>query len=76
MDLVKAEDAYGTQMRFDVSAEWAMSESVRLSGMVQNLFGTGENRRYDYISGLNQAAPRTAWVEEPRTFYLKLSSTF
>ncbi len=74
--LVEAEDPYGTQVRFDVSAEWAMSENVRLTGMVQNLFGTGENRRFDYISGLNQTNPRTAWVEEPRTFYVKLSSSF
>lgn len=76
VSVVEAEDPFGPQLRFDVSAEWAMSDRVRLTGMVQNLLGTGENRRFDYISGLANAGPRSAWVEEPRTFYIKLSSTF
>lgn len=74
--LVEAEDPYGPQLRFDLAAEWQMSKNVRLTGMVQNAFEIGENRRFDYISGLNQANPRASWVEEPRTFYVKLSSMF
>ena len=73
---IEAEDPFATQMRVDLSAEWAMSEKVRVTAMVQNAFGVGENQRMDYISGLNQANPRAAWVEEPRTYYVKFSSAF
>ena len=76
VNLVKNQDAYGAQWRLDLSAEWQLSDHVQLTGMVQNLFYNGDNNRFDYISGLKGAAPRTDWVQEPRTFYVKLSSTF
>jgi outer membrane receptor for ferrienterochelin and colicin len=73
---IRSKDAFGTQIRLDVSADWELSKGVHLVGMVQNLAGIGENRRFDYISGLKAATPRVAWVEEPRTYYMKLSAAF
>ena len=73
---IEDEDPFGTQLRVDLSADWAMSEKVRVTAMVQNAFGVGKNQRMDYISGLNHGNPRAAWVEEPRTYYVKFSSAF
>ncbi|MCD4692241.1 MAG: hypothetical protein K8R79_04965, partial [Calditrichales bacterium] len=70
-------DAFGLNWTFDASLTWNIpyfkkyKTSLTLYG--QNIFNYGNNNPYEfYVNDL----PVIGWVEEPRTFGIKLSSQF
>ncbi len=70
-------NAYSLDMRGNVSLLYRFSEDFSITLFAINLFGIGDNKRYSYDAGISVAAPaRTAWVEEPTVFGVRMDRKF
>lgn len=77
LDQIEAENAYGSQIRFNALLEYDFSTNSTFQLYGQNLF-THSNKRYAYDdAGSTSAAPRRVrFVEEPTTFGIRLIQSF
>ena len=68
---------YDYDFRLNASLQYQANEHRRLNVYIQNLLGVNNNKRYAYDTGTSRAAPhRVRFVEEPRTFGLRLDYKF
>ena len=73
IDAVRAQDAYGVDLRVNASASVQLARSLRLTAYGMNLVGHGGFKRYAYDAGNVRASPvRTKFYQEPRTVGLTL----
>jgi len=65
-------NAFGTDARLNIGAEFKATRNVRVSLYIQNLLKANGGRRYAYDWANGAKASRwitmTSWVDEPRTF--------
>lgn len=68
---------YGTDLRVNFSVSVRFLRNFTAVAYIQNLVGTGKNKRYFYDSGIVSAtAPsKIQYLQEPRAFGLRLSAT-
>jgi outer membrane receptor protein involved in Fe transport len=75
--LVNDEDIYDYDFRLNASLDYAINEHFSARVFVQNLIGSGNNKRYSYDSGNNKTSPsRVRFTEEPRTYGILMSYEF
>ncbi len=72
--VVKDQNMYQTDFRMNFSALYNINEHFNVSLFVMNLIGSGNNKRYTYDAGYRDSENyfRNTFIEEPRTFGLKL----
>ncbi len=63
---LKDHDAFGAEVKANVSLTWHINKSADFMVFVQNIPVFGDNKRYSYSSGQKNPYPdKTSWVEEP-----------
>jgi hypothetical protein len=63
---IKDQDAFGAEVKANVSLTWHVNKSADFMVFVQNIPVFGGNKRYAYSSGQkNVYADKTSWIEEP-----------
>lgn len=64
---------YEGDFRANASISIKVWDNLNATAFVQNLFGSGNNKRYSYDNGNNKPAPaKVRFVEEPRMWGLRL----
>ena len=76
LDDLEREDAWGIDFRLNASLTYQLNEQVSVSLFVQNLLGTGDNKRYQHDIGAVTLVPRAFYTEEPRTFGVMAKITY
>jgi outer membrane receptor protein involved in Fe transport len=73
---VREENIYDADFRLNASAAWRFLPWASTTVYCQNLLGSYGNKRYAFDAGNDKIYPsRANWVEEPRTFGLRLDAT-
>lgn len=73
---IRSKDAYGLDWRMNASIAWRFLPWASVTASCQNLLGSNDNKRYVYDAGNDKIyASRASWLEEPRTFALRLDAT-
>lgn len=77
LQAVADKNVYEMDFRLNLSLSYKVSNSFDIQMLIQNLYGSNDNKRYSYDSGNSRAAPRRVrFVEEPRTFGVRLDYRF
>lgn len=73
---IRANDGYGMDFRVNASVAWRFVSWASITASCQNLWGSNDNKRYVYDAGNDKiTASRATWLEEPRTFAVRLDAT-
>lgn len=74
---IEDKDVFDPDFRLNASLTWKLSDVISLQLYSMNLLDIGNNKRYTYDAGFDQLVPNsTSWIEEPRTFGMKLTMEF
>lgn len=74
---VDAQGAYDLDFRLNASIEYKLKDNLKVRAFIQNLLGSGDNKRYSFDEGNDRATPkRVRFTEEPRTYGIKMEYNF
>lgn len=76
LDDLERQDVWGVDFRLNASLTYDINDQVSVSFFVQNLLGTGDNKRYQHDIGAVTLVPRSFYTEEPRTFGVMAKITY
>jgi len=76
LDDLESKDVWGIDFRLNASLTYDINDQVSVSLFVQNLLGTGDNKRYQHDIGAVTLVPRAFYTEEPRTFGVMARITY
>lgn len=77
LQAVEQQNVYEYDFRLNASVLYNASDAFAIQFSIQNLLGANDNKRYSYDTGMNRAAPhRVRYIEEPRTFGIRLDYKF
>ncbi len=77
LERIKTENVHEIDFRLNASLSYVPCKNMEVQVYCQNLFGTNDNKRYAYDSGISKPAPhKIRYTEEPRSLGIRLAYTF